>query len=136
MGRARAVAVRAAWLALAAAATAWAFATYGAVYVSGGSMYPTYTQGDLAVLRKGAREVHVGDIVLAAEPGESTGVLHRVVEITLDDRLVLRGDANPIPDLDPVPLADVRGSVAFVVPFGRMFTVMVAIARMVQSHVT
>jgi hypothetical protein len=58
------------------------------------------------------------------------------VEITLDDRLVLRGDANPIPDLDSVPLADVRGSVAFVVPFGRMFTVMVSIARMVQSHLT
>jgi hypothetical protein len=58
------------------------------------------------------------------------------VSLTFDGRLQLRGDANPIADLEPVPRASVRGVVVLVVPTGRVFAVLEALARMVQSRVT
>jgi signal peptidase I len=136
MGRARAVGVRVACLALAAATAAWALSAYAAVYVGGGSMSPTFVQGDLAVVRRGARGVREGDVVLVSKPHWPGGVLHRVVQTTLDDRLVLRGDANPIPDLDPAPLSDVRGVVIFTIPTGRLLAVVEGVVRMVQSRLT
>jgi signal peptidase I len=136
MTRARAAAVRVGLLALAAVAAAWALSAYTAMYVGGGSMSPTLARGDLVVLRRGAAGLRVGDVVLVNKPAWPSGVLHRVVEMTLDDRLVLRGDANPIPDLGPAPASDVRGVVALVIPTGRLLAVVEALARMVQSRLT
>jgi signal peptidase I len=136
MRRARAVAVRALFVSFAAVAAAWALSSYGAVYVHGGSMSPTLVRGDLVVIRRSAGSVRQGDVVLVSKPGWPDGVLHRVHEVTLDDRLVLQGDANPVPDLEPAQPADVRGVVAFVIPTGRMLAVVEAVARMVQSRVT
>jgi signal peptidase I len=121
---------------LAAAAVAWALSLYGAVYVGGGSMSPTLLRGDLVVVRKGAGGVRERDVVLVEKPGWPGGVLHRVVEEMLDDRLVLQGDANPVPDLEPTPVSAVRGVVTFVIPTGRVLAVVEALARMVQSRVT
>jgi signal peptidase I len=136
MRRARAVVVRVVVLALAASAAAWALSFYGAVFVGGGSMSPTLVRGDLAIVRKSASGVHTGDIVLVSKPGWPAGVLHRVVAVTFDGRLQLRGDANPVPDLDPVPVARVRGVVRAVLPSGRFLVVVEALARMVQSRLT
>lgn len=134
MGRARAVAVKVVVTVLAAAAAAWALSTFTAVYVGGASMSPTLIKGDLVVVRRGAAGLKVGDVVLVAKPGWPEGVLHRVVALTFDGRVQLRGDANPTPDLDPVPLEAVRGVVVLVLPTGRVIAVLEALARMVQSR--
>lgn len=134
--RAHAVAVRVATLALAAAAAAWAWSHYGAVYVAGESMAPALRRGDLVVYERRPRTVSESDVVWIAKPGWPDGVLHRVREVLLDDRLVLQGDANPVPDLEPTHPRDVRGVVRVVVPTGRFIAVVARIARMVQSHAT
>jgi signal peptidase I len=132
----RAVAVRVAMVALAAAAAAWACVHFGAVYVAGESMAPALRRGDLVVYARDARVLREGDIVWVAKPGWPDGVLHRVREVLLDDRLVLQGDANPVPDLQPVDPSSVQGVVRLVVPTGHLVGVVVMLARMVQSPAT
>ena len=136
MGRVRAVAAKAVPVLLAAAVAAWALSCLTAVYVGGGSMSPALIAGDLAVARNGSSGVKVGDIVLVSKPGWPDGVLHRVVAVTFDGRLQLRGDANPTPDLEPVPLESVRAVVVFVLPTGRAIAAFEALARVIQSRVT
>jgi len=136
MGRARAVAVRVAVLALAAVAAAWALNAYTAVYVGGGSMSPALRRGDLVVVRRSVGDIRPGEIVLVDKPGWPDGVLHRVIDVTFDDRVVLRGDANPVPDLDPAPLTSIRGVAVLLLPTGRLLNVVEGVARMVQSRVT
>lgn len=136
MPRVRAVAVRVTLFALAAAAIAWALATYAAVYVGGGSMAPALRQGDLVVIRRGAAGLREGSVVWVAKQGWPNGVLHRVRSIGLDDELVLKGDANPIPDLRTTPLASVRGVVVMSLGVGRVGSTLAAWARMVQSRLT
>ena len=118
--RVRTVAVRVALVALAATAAVWAVCNHRAVYVGGGSMAPALTQGDLAVVRRGAAAVREGDVVLVAKAGWPAGVLHRVAAINADGTLVLRGDFNPIADRDPADPASVLGVVTLVVPTGRV----------------
>jgi signal peptidase I len=136
MKRARAVAVKAAMVLLAAAVAAWALACMKAVYVGGGSMSPALIAGDLAIVRDGTSGIKVGDVVLVDKPGWPAGVLHRVVAVTFDGRLQLRGDANPTPDLDPVPLDAVRGVLVFFLPTGHAIAFFEALARVVQSRLT
>jgi signal peptidase I len=136
MGGARAVAVKALVALLAAAAAAWALSSMTAVYVGGPSMSPALIKGDLAVVRKGAAGVKAGDIVLVDKAGWPEGVLHRVASVTFDGRLQLRGDANPTPDLEPVPLDAVRGVVVLVLPTGRAIAVIEGLMRVIQSRLT
>lgn len=136
MPKARAVAVKAGLTALAVVATAWAASVFTAVYVGGGSMSPALIPGDLAIVRKGVAGVRTGEIVLVDKPGWPAGVLHRVVAVEVDGMLQLRGDANPVPDLDPVAPGSVHGVVAFVLPTGRALAVLEGLVRMVQSRVT
>lgn len=126
---ARSVAVRVVFVTLAAAATVWAAQSYGAVYVGGGSMAPALARGDFAVVRRGAGGVSEGDVVLVTKPGWPAGVLHRVVEVGLDDTFVLRGDANPTPDRDPIGSGAVIGVVTVVVPTGRVFAAVEGLTR-------
>jgi signal peptidase len=114
----RTVTVRVAIVALAATAAVWAACGYRAVYVGGGSMAPTLVQGDFVVVRRGVAGVRTGDVVLAAKQGWPAGVLHRVLTVNADDTLVLRGDANPTTDRDPVRPGSVLGIVTCVVPPG------------------
>jgi signal peptidase I len=136
MSRVRAVAVKAGLVVLAAAVAAWALSCLTAVYVGGGSMSPALIAGDLAIARRGTDGIKVGDIVLVYKPGWPDGVLHRVVAVTFDGRLRLRGDANPTPDLDPVPLEQVRGVLVMYLPTGRAVAVFEALARVIQSRLT
>lgn len=136
MTRARVAAVRVVSFALAAAAAAWALSVYSAVYVGGASMSPALVKGDLAIVHRGQTDAKAGDIVLVDKPGWPAGVLHRVVSVAFDGGLQLRGDANPVPDFDPVAPSSVRGVVSVVVPSGRLLAVVEALARMVQSRVT
>ena len=126
---ARSVAVRVVLLALAVAATVWAARSYRAVYVGGGSMAPALARGDFAVVRRGPAAVSEGDVVLVAKAGWPVGVLHRVVEVGLDDTFVLRGDANPTNDRDAVAPQAVMGVVTIVVPTGGVLAAVEALTR-------
>lgn len=134
--RARAVVVRVSLVALAAAATVWAASCFAGVYIGGDSMSPTLIRGDFVIARRGGVNVRAGDIVLVEKPGWPWGVVHRVVGLDFDGGVRLRGDANPTPDMDPVPRASVRGVVVLVLPTGRALAVFEALGRMVQSRVT
>lgn len=132
--RARAVVARVSLVALAAAATAWAALCFAGVYIGGDSMSPTLVRGDFVIARRGVAGVRAGDVVLVEKPGWPSGVVHRVVGVEFDGAVRLRGDANPTPDLDPVPRASVRGIVVLVLPTGRVLAVFDAFGRMVQSR--
>ena len=136
MPRARAIALRVMWIALAVGAIAWALASYAAVYVGGGSMAPALAQGDLAVLRRGTAGVREGVIVWVSKRGRPNGALHRVQSVDIDDELILKGDANPVPDLVPTPVSDVRGVVVMSLPTGRAGATLATWARMLQSRLT
>jgi len=134
--RVRAVAIKVVTVLLVAGATAWALTMYTAVYVGGDSMSPALVRGDLAVVRRSIAGAKVGDVLLVSKPGWRSGVLHRVVAVTLDGRFQMRGDANPVPDLDPVPASAARGVMVLLLPTGRVMALMDALARMVQSRLT
>lgn len=92
---------------------------FGATVVRGGSMYPTFVPGDIAIYRRAAPSVRVGDIVLYGKNGWPGGVLHRVIWRGSDGRLRTRGDANTVADREPVAHRNVRGVVVAIVPVGR-----------------
>ncbi|QIK82188.1 signal peptidase I [Sanguibacter sp. HDW7] len=106
-------------------------ATTGAVALAvlTGSMAPTYPAGSLVVVRPvDVDELRAGDVVTyQAESGRATLVTHRVtgVEHRSDGtlRLVTQGDANRVPDPEPVRAEQVVGQVWYAVPHvGRLTT--------------
>jgi signal peptidase len=115
-------------------ATAWWF--FGWVVVTGGSMRPTLTAGDTFVYRRGNAGLQPGDAVLVSSA--RGGFVHRVVSAMPDGSIVTRGDANPIPDLEPTRREEVSGRGVAVLRTGavlRGFVVLAARARLLyQSH--
>jgi signal peptidase I len=118
------------WLVLLAAAAALAAAvavprlTGATPYsVTTGSMRPDYPAGTLVVVKPlPIDEVRSGDVITyQIESGEAPVVTHRVVEVgaTLDGevRLVTQGDANAIPDAEPVRSVQVKGRLWYSVPY-------------------
>jgi signal peptidase I len=87
------------------------------VRVTGGSMYPALRAGDVCLVRSN-RRIEPGEVVLFAPPGHSSRVLHRVRAVDAGS-LVTQGDANPVPDFEPVPRDTVQGKVTVVLPIGR-----------------
>ncbi len=133
--RARAIRAVVAWAALIAlVATAWWF--FGWVVVTGGSMRPTLAAGDTFVYRRGNAGLRTGDAVLIRSGG--SGFVHRVVSSAPNGSIVTRGDANPIPDLEPSRRQDVLGKGVLVLRTGtvlRGFVALAARARLLyQSH--
>lgn len=84
----------------------------GSAVVLSGSMEPTFSAGDLILVRE-ADEYEVGDIVVYQD-GNSL-VVHRIVE-TDGDTVITRGDANNTAD-DPIARADIRGAVLCWIPY-------------------
>jgi signal peptidase len=117
--RARVVAVRAIALVLAVAAAAWVLPRYRAVWVGGDSMAPALNRGDFVVVRRGGAGVRTGDIALVNKDGWPAGILHRVGAVYVDGSMALQGDANPVPDAEPVPASRLQGVAIAVIPFGR-----------------
>lgn len=86
------------------------------VRVSGSSMNPVLSAGDLVLVHKGAG-VDVRDVVLYQESGHGP-VLHRMIGREGAAAIRTKGDANPIADRDAVPVAAVVGPVRAVLPVG------------------
>jgi signal peptidase len=118
------------WLVLLTAAAALAVAVAvprlaGATpySVMTGSMQPHYPPGTLVVVKPlPVGEIHTGDVITyQLESGEAPVVTHRVVQIGTnldgDVRLVTQGDANDIPDAEPVRPVQVKGRLWYSVPY-------------------
>ena len=88
------------------------------VRVSGGSMAPALWPGDVCLVTQVAQP-SVSDIVLLAEPGHESRVLHRVRALE-GSALMTQGDANPVPDREPVAREAVLGRVSGILPVGRL----------------
>lgn len=97
-----------------AALTAAVFAgIVSCVVVSGDSMEPGLSQGDLVVLRR--RDAYrVGEVVAfrvpAGEAGAGSVVIHRIRSVLPEGRYRLRGDNRDVDDVWAVPGDDVVGS--------------------------
>jgi signal peptidase len=86
--------------------------------VASGSMRPTLDVGDIAVvIPADPSKIQLGDVIQYSQKGEMT--LHRVFDIqqTEGSRLfITKGDANPIPDSDPILPAQIRGKLILTIP--------------------
>jgi signal peptidase I len=98
----------------------WACSVVGVSVVQGSSMAPSLVPGDLLVFERVARSVSPGDVVVIPRPGWPAGVAHRVVRGSAAGVLQTKGDANPVPDRDPVMQAALLGRVVARVPSGAL----------------
>jgi signal peptidase len=91
--------------------------------ITTGSMRPAYPPGTLVVVKPvPIDEIRIGDVITyQLESGEAPVVTHRVVEVGTnldgDARLVTQGDANDIPDAEPVRPVQVKGRLWYSVPY-------------------
>src|SRR5579859_3049322 len=87
------------------------------VLVISGSMTPHVMPGDVLVYQHGGHPRR-GQIVLFHEPGRPDRLIsHRVDKVLPDGALVTWGDANPVPDSDPVPRHMYAGLARLRVPY-------------------
>ena len=86
---------------------------FGAAIVLSGSMEPTFSKGDLIVVKE-TDVVAVDDIVVYQDGGSL--VVHRVVDMA-DGSITTQGDANNAAD-DPIERSAVKGTVLFWIPNG------------------
>jgi len=85
---------------------------YTPVYVLSGSMEPTFSAGDMILIRA-AGDYEPGEIVTFRDEGEL--VTHRIVGETKEGFQV-RGDANNTSDEKPVMREDIIGKVVCILP--------------------
>jgi signal peptidase len=94
---------------------------YHAYIVYGGSMTPSLRLGSVAVAKPvSPEELRVGDVIARRWSPDSSAVLHRIVDITIDDGqyvLVTQGDQNGRPDPDPVFVEGKGDKIIYAVPY-------------------
>ncbi len=88
------------------------------VRVAGASMSPALLPGDIALVSP-TRAVAMRDVVLIRERGRAA-VLHRIVGPKGNGAWVTQGDANPVPDLEPISTSAIEGRVIGVVRVGAL----------------
>lgn len=71
-------------------------------HITSGSMEPTFSSGSIVVtVNTAASDLKVGDIVTVRRDAQGRLVTHRVVQVSNESgraELILRGDANTLPD--------------------------------------
>ncbi len=106
-------------LALLCALVALLVASHGVVIVTGASMEPTLSRGDLCLYRR-TRVIEPGQVlVFEREDGQGL-VVHRAVTVGLRGEIRSRGDANDTNDPDLIAAGQVRGRVLLALPTGRL----------------
>jgi len=84
---------------------------YGAAVVLSGSMEPTFSTGDLIVVKE-QNDYILDDIVVYQEA--SFLVVHRIVGIG-ESEVITKGDANNVVD-EPIQASAIKGKVLFAIP--------------------
>lgn len=93
---------------------------YGAAMVLSGSMEPTFSKGDLIVVRENLVPA-LDDIVVFEDEGSL--VVHRIVALG-DGTVTTKGDANNVADA-PIAVSLIKGKVLFWIPYaGNMVSFM------------
>ncbi len=93
-----------------------------------GSMVPTINPGDIVLLAKpSTMQPHIGSIVAyTARRFDGSAVAtftHRIISGDPQSGFVMKGDANPSPDVQHPKLQDISGVVFFTIPFiGKILT--------------
>jgi signal peptidase I len=93
-----------------------------------GSMEPAIKPGDIVILAPTPRtQPKIGDVVAYTGrrfSGESVGTFtHRIIGGNPEEGFLVKGDANPSPDVQRPTPADISGVVFFVIPFiGKLLT--------------
>jgi signal peptidase I len=93
-----------------------------------GSMAPTINPGDIVLLAKPTQLVpHVGSIVAYTArrfDGNPVGIFtHRIIGGDATSGFIVKGDANPTPDVQHPRIADISGVQFFTVPYvGKILT--------------
>lgn len=85
---------------------------YGAAVVLSGSMEPTYSAGDLLIVKK-ADHYQTGDIVVY-QTGQNL-VVHRITDMN-GETVTTQGDANNAPD-EPFAVTQIKGISVGSIPF-------------------
>lgn len=85
---------------------------YGAAVVLSGSMEPTYSAGDLLIVKK-TDHYQTGDIVVY-QSGRSL-VVHRIIDMN-GETVTTQGDANNAPD-EPFAVSQIKGISVGSIPF-------------------
>lgn len=85
-----------------------------------GSMSPSLEPGTLVIVEP-KEHIQIGDVITyQVRPGEPEVITHRVVGETVggsQTSFITQGDANSDPDPEPVIPAQIRGTVAYAVPW-------------------
>jgi len=103
-------------LALPVAVLVIACVTHGIVVVTGGSMEPALSAGDVCVYRRSA-DVRPGQMLVFEREGAGL-IVHRAVTVGLHGEVRTKGDANETPDSELVSRESVRGPVMLALPVG------------------
>ena len=94
---------------------------YHTYTVQGGSMGPSLKAGSVAVSKATSPyDLEIGDIIARRESEDKPPVLHRIVEISVEDGqrvFITQGDVNRTPDPLPVALDGPGDRVVFSVPY-------------------
>lgn len=94
---------------------------YKAMAVVTGSMEPKIKPGDLIIVKniKDLDSIEVGAII-TYKNNDNTLITHRVLEIDNQNELktyTLKGDANPVPDVNPVSENQIQGIYSARIPY-------------------
>jgi signal peptidase I len=100
------------WIAL-----PWSFLGWSPTLVTTGSMAPLVTPGDVVMIRPVAPEELTPNSVVLYDRADTGRVLHRILEQFPDGSFRTGGDANAVPDSEPVRLAEIEGAAVLAVPW-------------------
>jgi signal peptidase I len=100
------------WIAL-----PWAFLGWSPTLVTTGSMEPLVTPGDVVMVRPLPADEIVANTVVLFERSDGERVLHRVVAAMPDGTFRTQGDANAVPDSEPLHADQIRGAAVLAVPW-------------------
>ena len=108
-------------LALVAVATVPVLFGYHSYTINSGSMEPTLSIGDAAVVKPSSpRSLEIGDVIVRRDGAGGQPILHRIVDIIREDgelMFITQGDQNNAPDSQPIFLAGTGDKVIYSVPY-------------------
>jgi signal peptidase len=100
------------WIAL-----PWGFMGWSPTLITSGSMEPLVTPGDVVMIRPVIVEELTPNAVVLYDRPDTGRVLHRILEKLPDGSYRTGGDANTVPDSEPVRPDEIQGAAVLAVPW-------------------